>query len=138
MDQAEIKSTSDHSAADYLKQNRGMKLASDDINLFQFKMEDIKMRGAIGTGSYGEVYKAEVNGGQVVAVKKLHVRNLKAEQVDAFCKVSSLFFPRTSGLLLRVHVLAAYMSVSAKDRACCAKPDVTWSFFWCARGRRPR
>jgi serine/threonine protein kinase len=53
-------------------------------------MEDIKMRGAIGTGSYGEVYRAEVNGGQIVAVKKLHVRNLKAEQVDAFCKEASL------------------------------------------------
>jgi hypothetical protein len=89
MSQAEIKQ-SDHTAADYLKQNRGMKLASNDIHSFQYRMEDIKMRGAIGTGSYGEVYRAEVNGGQIVAVKKLHVRNLKAEQVDAFCKEASL------------------------------------------------
>jgi len=89
MDSAEVKQ-SDHSAADYLKQNRGMKLASDAIDSFQYRMEDIKMKGAIGTGSYGEVYRAEVNGGHVVAVKKLHVRNLKAEQVDAFCKEASL------------------------------------------------
>ena len=89
MDSAELKS-SDHSAADYLKYNRGMKLASDDVTSFQFKMDDLKMRGAIGTGSYGEVYKAELASGEVVAVKKLHVRNLKAEQVDAFCKEASL------------------------------------------------
>jgi len=88
MDQAEIKQ-SDHSAADYLKQNRGMQLATDDIGSFQYKMEDIHIRGAIGTGSYGEVYRAEVRG-RIVAVKKLHVRNLKAEQVDAFCKEASL------------------------------------------------
>lgn len=90
MDQAELK-TSDHSAADYLKQNRGMQLSSDDIGQFNFSMDDIKMRGAIGTGSYGEVYKAEIgNPPKIVAVKKLHVRNLKAEQVDAFCKEASL------------------------------------------------
>jgi hypothetical protein len=29
-----------------------------------------------------------VNGNQIVAVKKLHVRNLKAEQVDSFCSSS--------------------------------------------------
>lgn len=52
-------------------------------------MSEIVMRGAIGTGSYGEVYRAEVRG-KTVAVKKLHVRNLKAEQVDAFCKEASL------------------------------------------------
>jgi len=90
MDQAEIKtSTSDHSATDYLVEQRGMKLASDAIGSFQYKMEEITLKGAIGTGSYGEVYRAEV-GGQIVAIKKLHVRNLKAEQVDAFCKEASL------------------------------------------------
>jgi serine/threonine protein kinase len=52
-------------------------------------MSDIVMKGAIGNGSYGEVYRAMVNG-SIVAVKKLHVRNLKAEQVDAFCKEASL------------------------------------------------
>jgi serine/threonine protein kinase len=52
-------------------------------------MEDIVLKGAIGNGSYGEVYRALVNG-NIVAVKKLHVRNLKAEQVDAFCKEASL------------------------------------------------
>lgn len=80
---------SDHSAADYLKGARGMNLASDSIDIFQFKMDDIILKGAIGTGSYGEVYRAQVNG-QIVAVKKLHVRNLKAEQVDAFCKEAGL------------------------------------------------
>lgn len=88
MEQQEFKE-SDHSAADYLKKNRGMNLADDDIAHFQYKMEDIIMKGAIGNGSYGEVYRAQVNG-QIVAVKKLHVRNLKAEQVDAFCKEASL------------------------------------------------
>lgn len=88
MDQSELKNR-DHSAANYLKDTRGMKLASDDIDVFHFKMEDIHLKGAIGTGSYGEVYRAVVRG-KVVAVKKLHVRNLKAEQVDAFCKEASL------------------------------------------------
>lgn len=37
MDSAETKSgQSDHSAAEYLKQNRGMQLASDDIQSFSF------------------------------------------------------------------------------------------------------
>lgn len=80
---------SDHSAADYLRKNKGMNLADDSIAHFQYKMEDIVMKGAIGNGSYGEVYRAQVNG-NIVAVKKLHVRNLKAEQVDAFCKEASL------------------------------------------------
>jgi len=80
---------SDHSAADYLKKNRGMNLADDDIQSYQYRMEDIQLKGAIGSGSYGEVYRAQV-GGRIVAVKKLHVRNLKAEQVDAFCKEASL------------------------------------------------
>jgi hypothetical protein len=88
MEQQEVKE-SDHSAADYLKKNRGMNLADDDIAHFQYKMEDIQMKGAIGNGSYGEVYRALVSG-SIVAVKKLHVRNLKAEQVDAFCKEASL------------------------------------------------
>jgi hypothetical protein len=92
MEQNEVKE-SDHSAADYLKATRGMKLASDDINTFQYRMEDIKMKGAIGTGSYGEVYRASlcIKGvNEIVAVKKLHVRSLRAEQVDAFCKEASL------------------------------------------------
>jgi GAF domain-containing protein len=80
---------SDHSAADYLKKNRGMQLADDDIAHYSYSMQDIQLKGAIGNGSYGEVYRAQV-GGAIVAVKKLHVRNLKAEQVDAFCKEASL------------------------------------------------
>ena len=88
MEQQEFKE-SDHSAADYLRKNKGMNLASDDVSAFQYRMEDIVMKGAIGNGSYGEVYRAQVNG-NIVAVKKLHVRNLKAEQVDAFCKEASL------------------------------------------------
>jgi len=88
MEQSEIKE-SDHSAAEYLKRARGMKLASDDINSFQYRMDEIVMKGAIGTGSYGEVFRALVRG-KIVAVKKLHVRSLRAEQVDAFCKEASL------------------------------------------------
>ena len=88
MEQSEVKE-SDHSAADYLKVNRGMNLASDDINSFQYRMDEIVMKGAIGTGSYGEVYRAMVRG-KIVAVKKLHVRNLRAEQIDAFCQEASL------------------------------------------------
>jgi len=79
----------DHSAAQYLIQEHGMNLGSDDIDSFQFSMDEVKLLAPIGTGSYGEVYKAMVRG-KVVAVKKLHVRNLKAEQVDAFCKEASL------------------------------------------------
>ena len=41
-------------------------------------MDEIVIKGAIGTGSYGEVYRALVRG-KIVAVKKLHVRNLRAE-----------------------------------------------------------
>lgn len=66
-----------------------MKLGSDDIDTFQYNMDEVKLIAPIGTGSYGEVYKAMVRG-KIVAVKKLHVRNLKAEQVDAFCKEASL------------------------------------------------
>jgi GAF domain-containing protein len=88
MEQSEVKE-SDHSAADYLKVTRGMNLASDDINSFQYRMDEIVMKGAIGTGSYGEVYKALVRG-KIVAVKKLHVRNLRAEQIDSFCSEASL------------------------------------------------
>ena len=88
MEQSEVKE-SDHSAAEYLVLNRGMNLASDDINSFQYRMEEIVMKGAIGTGSYGEVYRALVRG-KIVAVKKLHVRNLRAEQIDSFCQEASL------------------------------------------------
>ena len=37
------------------------------------------------------MFKAVVRN-TIVAVKKLHVRNLKAEQVDAFCKEASLMW----------------------------------------------
>jgi len=87
MEQQQFKE-SDHSAADYLGK-RGMHLAQADIAQFQYKMDDITLKGAIGNGSYGEVYRAQLHG-KIVAVKKLHVRNLKAEQVDAFCKEASL------------------------------------------------
>jgi len=68
-----------------------MNIASDDIGSFEFKMDEIQLKKAIGTGSYGEVFKAAVRG-KIVAVKKLHVRNLKAEQVDSFCKEASLMW----------------------------------------------
>eukprot|EP01006_Ploeotia_vitrea_P040268 TRINITY_DN66418_c10_g1_i1.p1 TRINITY_DN66418_c10_g1~~TRINITY_DN66418_c10_g1_i1.p1 ORF type:complete len:1178 (+),score=714.93 TRINITY_DN66418_c10_g1_i1:110-3643(+) len=88
LDQSEFKER-DHSAAEWLIANRGMKLASDDIESFQYSMDEIKLVAPIGTGSYGDVYKATVRN-KVVAVKKLHVRSLKAEQVDSFCKEASL------------------------------------------------
>jgi hypothetical protein len=69
----------------------GMKLAGDTIDRFSYTMDEIQLMQRIGSGSYGEVYKGSVRG-QIVAVKKLHVRNLKAEQVDAFCKEASLMW----------------------------------------------
>ena len=88
---ATVKERSDHSAADYLKESRGMNLTSDDIGKFTYQMNEITLKGSIGTGSYGEVYKAQVHGiEQMVAIKKLHVRNLKAEHVDSFCSEASL------------------------------------------------
>jgi putative methionine-R-sulfoxide reductase with GAF domain len=92
MEQSEYKG--DHSAVDFLRKDKGFRLANEDIEPFMFKMEDITMKGAIGTGSYGEVFRATVKDGkgdpQLVAVKKLHVRNLKAEQVEAFCNEAAL------------------------------------------------
>jgi GAF domain-containing protein len=79
----------DRTAADYLQRERGMKIASDDITTYSYNMEDIEMLNTIGAGSYGEVYKANVRG-RVVAVKKLHVKSIKAEQVEAFCQEASL------------------------------------------------
>ncbi len=79
----------DRTAADYLQRERGMKIASDDIGKFFYKMEEIDLLQPIGAGSYGEVYKAVVRG-RVVAVKKLHVKSLKAEQVEAFCLEAAL------------------------------------------------
>ncbi len=54
-------------------------------------MEEVKLLSPIGTGSYGEVFKATVRN-KTVAVKKLHVRNLKAEQLEAFCKEAALMW----------------------------------------------
>lgn len=88
-DETEFSSKADMSAAQYLKETRGMKLATHDIESFQFRMEEIHLKGSIGNGSYGEVYRAVVRN-QLVAVKKLHVKSLKAEQIDAFCKEASL------------------------------------------------
>jgi serine/threonine protein kinase len=68
---------------------RGLRLATEDIEPFMYKMDDIQIKGTIGQGSYGEVFRAVVDQ-QMVAVKKLHVRNLKAEQVEAFCNEASL------------------------------------------------
>lgn len=88
LDQSEYKER-DHSAAQYLVESRGMKLASDDIDSFQYSMDEITLNTPIGTGSYGEVYKATLHG-KTVAVKKMHVRTLKAEQVDSFCSEAGL------------------------------------------------
>lgn len=86
-----VRERSDHSAADYLKGERGMKLTSDDIAKFQYSMNEIIIKGCIGTGSYGEVYKATIGASdKLVAIKKLHVKNLKAEHVDSFCSEASL------------------------------------------------
>ena len=88
--QSEAKA-SDDSAAQYLKGKRGMKLGSDKIDRFEYRTDDLLMKGLIGVGSYGEVYRAVVlDTGQVVAVKRFHVRQLQAEQVDSFCSEASL------------------------------------------------
>lgn len=68
---------------------RGLRLATEDIEPFMYKMDDIQIKSRIGEGSYGEVFRAVVDG-QIVAVKKLHLRNLKAEQVEAFCNEASV------------------------------------------------
>jgi len=68
-----------------------MRLASDDIDTFQFNMKDVNIVCPIGSGSYGEVYKAKVRN-QLVAVKKLHVKYLRAELVDSFCKEASVMW----------------------------------------------
>lgn len=80
----------DRTAAEYLAKEMRMKIASDDIGQFSYKMEEIElMHPPIGSGSYGEVYRAMVRG-RLVAVKKLHAKTLKAEQVEAFCQEASL------------------------------------------------
>ena len=82
---------SDDSAAQYLKGKRGMKLASHKIDRFEYRTDDLAMKGLIGVGSYGEVYRAVViDTQQTVAVKRFHVRQLQAEQVDSFCSEASL------------------------------------------------
>jgi sterile alpha motif and leucine zipper-containing kinase AZK len=56
-------------------------------------MSDIKLMKNIGTGSYGDVYMGSVEhkgATDIVAVKKLHVKDLKGEQLDAFCNETSL------------------------------------------------
>ena len=81
----------DDSAAQYLKGKRGMKLASHKIDRFEYRTDDLLMKGLIGVGSYGEVYRAVVlDSGLTVAVKRFHTRHLHAEQVDAFCSEASL------------------------------------------------
>lgn len=64
-------------------------LASDNIESFQFKMNDFQIIENIGSGSYGEVFAAKLRG-KIVAVKKLNTRALKSDQVDAFCSEASL------------------------------------------------
>lgn len=68
---------------------RGMRLTTDAIGAFQYKVADIKFLEVIGTGSYGEVSKSSING-QIVAVKRLFARQLKAEHIDSFCSEASL------------------------------------------------
>lgn len=88
-DQTEFTSKTDMSYLDILKTKKGMHLATSDINAFQYRMDEIILKGEIGRGSYGEVFRA-IARGKLVAVKKLKVRNLRAEQIDAFCKEASL------------------------------------------------
>jgi hypothetical protein len=64
-------------------------LASDDIDPFHFRISEIEIIETIGSGSFGEVYAAKLRG-QIVAVKKLNARGMKAEHVDAFCNEASL------------------------------------------------
>jgi hypothetical protein len=63
----------------------------------------------IGEGSYGRIYKAELQDGQVVAVKKLHARDEEAHDEERFqheiemltkirsIEVENLWFRRISG-----------------------------------------
>jgi len=74
-----------------------MKLATDKISAFQFKMSEMELLEVIGTGSYGEVYKARLNTnnrgnrGDIVAVKKLLAgRVLEPEHIEAFCAEASI------------------------------------------------
>jgi len=86
----EVKTDVDRSATEYLMHERGMKIASSDVdNYLSYRMDDIKLLNSIGSGSYGEVYKAIVND-DIVAVKRLHARSLRAEQVESFCSEVSL------------------------------------------------
>lgn len=52
-------------------------------------MDEIHLNRCIGKGSYGEVWLARARN-EVVAVKKIFTRNLKGEQIDAFCSEASL------------------------------------------------
>lgn len=79
----------DTSAAEYLMKNRGMNLGTNDIDDFSYTVDEIQLGKCVGSGSYGEVWLSKARG-QVVAVKKLFTRNLKGEQVDAFCSEASL------------------------------------------------
>jgi putative methionine-R-sulfoxide reductase with GAF domain len=88
LDQSDFKHA-DTSASDYLVQYHDMQISDSNIEKFQMTMDELQLLNRIGTGSYGEVYKAKVRG-QIMAVKKLFVRNLKSEQLESFCKEASL------------------------------------------------
>jgi serine/threonine protein kinase len=64
-------------------------IVDDNIEAFQFKFSEINFVRNIGSGSYGEVFKARLRG-MTVAVKRINARGLRAEHVDAFCSEASL------------------------------------------------
>ena len=52
---------------------RGMKLTTDTIAAFQFTMDDLKLSDRIGSGSYGEVFKASLKGAVPTTYCTAHV-----------------------------------------------------------------
>ncbi len=71
----------------------GMSVTDNLVSNFILKAEDIVFAEQIGSGTYGDVFKASLRGsgsGVAVAVKKLHMRNLKLDVIEAFSKEASL------------------------------------------------
>lgn len=76
-------------------EEHGVKFTPADIDSFQYSMDQISLLERIGNGAYGEVWKAMIRDPktdekQIVAVKKLHVKKPKKEQLESFCQEATL------------------------------------------------